>query len=106
MSTAQKAVRAKIVQLKSKAWLRVDPEGRSVKLTSNEQALEEVSGLDGCYVTKTDLPETAASRQVVHDRYKDLAKVEQAFHSCRTAHLETRPIYVRRADHTRRIFPR
>ncbi len=50
---------------------------------------------------KTDLPESAASKQVIHDRYKDLAEVEQAFRTCKTAHLETRPIYVRTAEHTR-----
>jgi hypothetical protein len=38
---------------------------------------------------------------VVPDRYKDLAEVEQAFRTCKTAHLETRPIYVRTAEHTR-----
>ena len=67
----------------------------------NQPALEEVSRLDGCYVIKTDLPQSAASKQVVHDRYKDLAQVEQAFRTCKTAHLETRPIYVRTAAHTR-----
>src|ERR1039458_6919966 len=34
-------------------------------------ALEEASRLDGCYVIKTDLPASAASQQVVHDRYKE-----------------------------------
>ncbi|MFN3322068.1 MAG: hypothetical protein ACK5AZ_01115 [Bryobacteraceae bacterium] len=37
----------------------------------------------------------------MHDRYKDLAQVEQAFRTCKTAHLETRPVYVRTAEHTR-----
>jgi len=52
-------------------------------------------------VIKTDLAESVASPQVVHDRYKDLAQVEQAFRTCKTAHLETRPIHVRTAEHTR-----
>ena len=101
VSTGEKAVRAKIAQLKMEAWLRVQVEGRSLQLTVDELALQEVSRLDGCYVIKTDLPESAASQQVVHDRYKDLAEVEQAFRSWKTAHLETRPIYVRTAAHTR-----
>ena len=101
VATAQKTVQAKIAQLKIGAWLRVDPEGRSLKLTADQPALEEASRLDGCYVIKTDLPETVASKHVVHDRYKDLAEVEQAFRTCKTAHLETRPIHVRTADHTR-----
>ncbi len=99
--TAEKAVRTKIAQLKLEPWLQVEVEGRSLQLTVNQPALEEVSRLDGCYVIKTDLPESAASKQVVHDRYKDLAEVEQAFRTCKTAHLETRPIYVRTAEHTR-----
>ena len=75
--------------------------GAPCKLTVNQPALEEASRLDGCYVIKTDLPASAASKQVVHDRYKELTLVEQAFRTCKTAHLETRPIYVRTAEHTR-----
>jgi hypothetical protein len=99
--TAERTVRAKISQLKLDSWLAVEVEGRSLKLTVNQLALDEVSRLDGCYVIKTDLPESAASKQVIHDRYKDLEEVEQAFRTCKTAHLETRPIYVRTAEHTR-----
>ena len=100
-STAERTVRARIAQLKLASWLAVEVEGRSLKLTVNQPELDEVSRLDGCYVLKTDLPESAATKQVIHDRYKDLAEVEQAFRNCKTAHLETRPIYVRTADHTR-----
>ena len=101
VATAEKALRAKIAQLKAEAWLTVQAEGRALKLTVNQPALEEASRLDGCYVIKTDLPARAASQQVVHDRYKELTLVEQAFRTCKTAHLETRPIYVRTAEHTR-----
>jgi hypothetical protein len=100
-STAERTVRAKISQLKLDAWLTVEVEGRSLKLPVNQPVLDDVSRLDGCYVLKTDLPESAAAKQVIHDRYKDLAEVEQAFRNCKTAHLEARPIYVRTADHTR-----
>jgi hypothetical protein len=101
VATAEKALRAKIAQLKIHAWLQVEAEGRSLKLTVNQPALEEVSRLDGCYVIKTDLPKSVASQQIIHDRYKDLAQVEQAFRTCKTAHLEMRPIHVRTAEHTR-----
>ena len=67
----------------------------------NPAALEEASRLDGCYVLKTDLIASVASKQEVHDRYKDLAQVEQAFRTCKTTHLETRPIHVRTEAHTR-----
>ncbi len=101
VSTAQRTVEAKIGQLKIDGWLQAKAEGRTLKLTVNHAALEEVSRLDGCYVIKTDLPQSVASQQVVHDRYKDLAQVEQAFRTCKTAHLETRPVWVRTAEHTR-----
>jgi transposase len=101
VATAQKAVRAKIVKLKLESWLQVELEERSLKLTVNQAALDEAARLDGCYVLKTDLPSSAATTQVVHDRYKDLTLVEQAFRTCKTAHLEARPIYVRTEDHTR-----
>lgn len=101
VATAEKALRAKIAQLKTEAWLIVQAEGRVLQLTVNQSALEETARLDGCYVIKTDLPASAASKQVVHDRYKELTLVEQAFRTCKTAHLETRPIYVRTAEHTR-----
>jgi len=100
-STAERTVRAKLAQLKLNAWLAVEVEGRILRLRVNQPALEEVSRLDGCYVLKTDLPPNAATKKVIHDRYKDLAEVEQAFRNCKTAHLETRPIYVRTAEHTR-----
>jgi hypothetical protein len=101
VGTAEKALRAKIAQLKIHAWLEVEAEGRSLKLTVNQPALEQASRLDGCYVIKTDLPKSAASKQIIHDRYKNLAEVEQAFRTCKTAHLEMRPIHVRTAEHTR-----
>jgi len=40
---------------------------------------------------------------MVHDRYKDLACVEQAFRTCKTAHLEVRPIFLPDFDSTRYI---
>jgi transposase len=101
VATAEKALRTKIAQLKIGAWLDVQTEGRALKLAVNQSALEEAARLDGCYVIKTDLPESAASKQVIHDRYKDLTQVEQAFRTCKTAHLEMRPIHVRTAEHTR-----
>ena len=72
-----------------------------MRLKVNEPALAEAARLVGCYVLKTDLAASAASKEVVHARYKDLAEVEQAFRTCKTTHLETRPIYVRTAEHTR-----
>jgi Transposase DDE domain len=98
---AQMRLHHKIVQLKIDSWLTVGCDGRMLTLQTDAEALEQASRLDGCYVLKTDLPTSAASAQIVHDRYKDLTQVEMAFRTCKTTHLETRPIYVRTAEHTR-----
>ena len=50
---------------------------------------------------KTDLRPAQAPKELVHDRYKDLASVEQAFRTCKIAPLAVRPIFVRREARTR-----
>jgi len=52
-------------------------------------------------VLKTDLTPQQANKEIVHDRYKELAAVERTFRTCKTAHLEVRPIFVRREARTR-----
>ncbi len=101
VSVAEKKVLTKIAQLKAATWLRVESAERSLKLVTDEAGLAEAARLDGCYAIKTDLPSTSASKQVVHDRYKDLTDVEMAFRTSKTTHLEMRPIYVRTEEHTR-----
>jgi hypothetical protein len=98
---AQKAVASKIVQLKLAGWLKVQAADRKLRLEEDSQALSEESRLDGCYVIKSDLPKQYADAQTLHDRYKDLALVEQAFRTSKTVHLEMRPWYVRIERNTR-----
>ena len=38
---------------------------------------------------------------MVDARYRDLAQVERTFRTCKTGHLELRPVYVRRESRTR-----
>jgi len=76
-------------------------EKRAITLTVLEDAQQEAAKLDGCSVLKTDLTPAQAPKEMVHDRYKDLASVESAFRTCKTAHLEVRPIFVRREARTR-----
>jgi hypothetical protein len=54
-----------------------------------------------CYGLKTDLTPAQAPKELVHDRYQDLAAVEHAFRTCKTAHLDVCPIFLRRAASTR-----
>ncbi len=95
VSKAIKNVNEKIKSRKIDKWLKVKAQDRILSLEPDETALKEESLLDGCYVIKTDLPQEAADKQIVHDRYKDLAKVEKAFRDCKTVSLEVRPIFVR-----------
>jgi len=78
VSAVEKKVRSRMAQLKAVTWLRVARTGRSMKLVTDEAARTEVARLDGCYVIKTNLPATVASKRVVHDRYRDLTEVEMA----------------------------
>src|SRR6201993_184881 len=90
----------KAEKLRLADWLALTLEGRSITLAINEDAQTEAAKLDGCYVLKTDLTPQQANKERVHDRYKDLASVEQAFRTCKTAHLEVRPIFLRREART------
>lgn len=92
---------AKAEKLRLADWVELTVEERSITLAINEDAQTEAAKLDGCYVLKTDLTPQQANKEIVHDRYKDLASVEQAFRTCKTAHLEVRPIFLRREARTR-----
>lgn len=88
-------------KLRLAQWVKLSIEGREIRVAKDLQALGEIATLDGCYVLKTDLAREAASKETVHERYKDLALVEWAFRESKTVHLEMRPIYVRRKSRTR-----
>jgi len=74
---------------------------RRVVVTVDEAALAEAARLDGCYALRTDLPKTLVAKEIVHDRYKDLAQVEWAFRDSKSVQLEMRPVYLRDQDRTR-----
>lgn len=101
VEVALRTLTSRSQKLRIAAWVKLCPKGREILLTKDPQILAEIATLDGCYVLKTDLPEQAASKEVVHDRYKDLALVEWAFRESKTVSLEMRPIYVRRESRTR-----
>lgn len=101
IQVAQREVASKIVQLKLNGWLKVQAADCQLRLEEDSEALAEESRLDGCYVVKSNLPKQYAEAQTVHDRYKDLALVEQAFRVSKTVNLEMRPWYVRIERNTR-----
>lgn len=82
-------------------WVELSVQGREIALAKRLESLAETARLDGCYVLKTDLVAQAASKEVVHDRYRDLALVEWAFRQSKTVYLEMRPVFVRLESRTR-----
>jgi hypothetical protein len=95
----QLVARAKALRIAD--WVELTLEERSITLTVNASVQQEAAKLDGGYVLKTDLTPQQAKKELVHDRYKDLASVEHAFRTCKTAHLEVRPIFLRLEARTR-----
>jgi len=102
------AAKTQVSRLKARAktlnidkFVQIAAEGRSVALTVDQDALTELARLDGCYALRTDLPKAVVSKDVVHDRYKDLAQVEWAFRDSKSVHLEMRPVYLRAENRTR-----
>src|SRR5216683_1820795 len=103
-ANAQRALQKLVARAKTLRiadWVELTVAERTITLTVQEDAQTEAAKLDGCYVLKTDLSPTQAKKELVHDRYKDLASVEHAFRTCKTAHLEVRPIFLRLEARTR-----
>jgi transposase len=101
VSTALEKVKSKMKLLRLEKWLSVKAQERQLSLEQDDAVLKEESLLDGCYVIKTDLAKEVADKQLIHDRYKDLAEVEKAFRDCKTVSLEVRPVFVRSEKSTR-----
>jgi transposase len=101
VDVALRKLNAQCKQLKIAKWASVAAEDRVLSISVDAQAKAEDAQLDGCYVLKTELDQDQVGKAVIHERYKDLARVEWAFRSCKTTHLEMRPIYVRLEKRTR-----
>jgi hypothetical protein len=59
----------------------------------DEEKIAAEAALDGIYVVRTSLPESAMSAEEVVGSYKGLSVVERAFRSTKTVDLHVRPIY-------------
>jgi transposase len=79
--------------------LKIDE--RTISISPQDDAWAEATKLDGCYCLKTDVSAQKASKEIIHDRYKDLSQVEWAFRTSKTVILEARPFYVRLEKRTR-----
>lgn len=98
---AKKHLEDKIKRLQLESWVSVDRKDRTLTIEKDEKKFKEDSLLDGCYVIKTDLPESDCSKEIVHGRYKSLSGVEWAFRTLKTTFLHMRGIFVRKETSTR-----
>ncbi len=101
VEAALKKVSVKIKRLKCDKWLFATASHRVITIDKDKDALEQVALLDGCYVVKSDVSKDKAEAQTLHDRYCDLEKVERAFRTMKSAHLEMRPVFVRKEESTK-----
>jgi transposase len=101
VDVALRQITDKIEKYNLRKIITAKSNGRCIEISINNDALYQAEMLDGCYVIKSDLPTDAITTAQIHDRYKDLSKVEQAFRTMKTGLLEIRPLFLRRADHTR-----
>lgn len=101
VSTAMRRIEQRLKRLGLSNWMSVHSQERTITLGEDPEALEEESQLDGCYVLRTDLIAEVASKETVHERYKSLGEVEQAFRRSKTVELEMRPVHVRKESSTR-----
>ena len=99
--TQLRNLRSRAAKLRTSGWTTFNLKGRAITISKDPEALADAAKLDGCYVLKTDLSQTAVAKDIVHDRYKDLALVEWAFRESKTVHLEIRPVNVRLETRTR-----
>jgi|WetSurSiteA1Bulk_404760.scaffolds.fasta_scaffold23404_1 hypothetical protein len=101
VETALKKLHARCARMRLSGFAAIIAQGRQIRVHIDHDALKEEAKLDGCYVLKSDLPSGAATKETIHNRYKDLSLVESAFRRSKTVHLELRPIHVRLATRTR-----
>jgi transposase len=90
-------------KLKISTWIEIkeDSKNRKLILIKNEKILKEKEEFDGCYVLKTDLIDKTITKEIIHERYKSLQKVERVFRTIKTTHLDIRPIHLRKENRTR-----
>lgn len=97
---AQKEVETRINKLQIADWVKVNHNNR-LAIVIDENVRQEIAVLDGCYVIKTDVPAAIAGAETIHERYRDLAMVEDSFRNFKRGLLKVQPTYVRTEASTR-----
>ncbi len=74
---------------------------RQIRCEIDQEQMDDVALLDGCYVLETTVPAEQMDAQTVDERYRDLQKVERNFKTMKTDFLEVRPIFLRNGKRTK-----
>ncbi|MDO9152453.1 MAG: transposase [Paludibacter sp.] len=101
VEVALRKITERIEKFKLKKIISCSVIDNKLNLEIDTETQQEIEMLDGCYVVKTDVPKEIIDMKTIHDRYKDLAKVEFAFRTMKTTLEKIRPIFVRKQERTR-----
>ena len=71
------------------------------RFARKQEAIAAEAALDGLYVIRTRLPDTAMDAEAAVAAYKSLAHVERAFFSIKTVDREVRPVFHYNAQRVR-----
>ena len=90
-----KAVRMgrKIDKYNMGKFIIIEGSDNDISYKLDNEKIENEAALDGCYIVFTDVTAENMTALETVKSYKSLIKVEQAFRSLKTTHLEMRPIY-------------
>ena len=99
--TALRAAKKLLEKYKLTKIVTISSQDRVMVVTIDKDALQEIAKYDGCYCLKTDVPNEIASKERVHERYKQLIQVEAAFREMKGDILNIRPLYLRKAERTK-----
>jgi transposase len=93
-------ISALVVRYNLEKFVSLSLDERFINATIDDAKVESARRLDGCYALVTDVAKKDCTAETIHQRYKDLARVESAFRLLKSS-LDVRPMWHRRADRTR-----
>ncbi len=99
--TMTKKIQDKISKYKATEYIEIKQQDRVFSIMINQEQWAEKSKLDGCYVIKTNVNERDGDKEYIHQKYKDVALVEQAFRTFKQSFEEIQPVYIRKESSTR-----
>jgi transposase len=90
-----------VKRYKLHGFVTLSLEADQIRCTIDQENLDALALLDGCYVLETTVPAARMDTQTVDARYRDLQRVERGFRTLKTDFLEVRPIFLRNGERTK-----